>query len=95
MLSNDELTSRLRGPPGPPGPQGETARRADTTWKASEIGLFNPGMPDKDDGSELVNGTTCFTNVEIFLDRMLDLQILKSEDVVRETGLGYLGITTF
>lgn len=84
MLSNEELTSPLRGPPGPqgdPGPQGEASHRADTSWKASEIGYFDPGMRDKD-GSGLVGTTTYFTNVEVFLDRMRDLQILKSEDVV-------------
>jgi hypothetical protein len=71
---------------GPRGDQGEPGRLAstDTQWKASDIGFFDPGLPDKDgSGMEVLNYITYYTSVYTFIDRMIDLVALKSEDVVK------------
>ncbi|CAG8239687.1 unnamed protein product [Penicillium salamii] len=68
---------------GPAGPTGHDNTRTDTSWKPADIGLFDPGLGDSEDGSQLVNTTTYYTNVDVFIDRMRDLVALKSETVVR------------
>ncbi|KAJ5578388.1 uncharacterized protein N7459_007352 [Penicillium hispanicum] len=54
----------------------------DTHWKASDVGYFDPGM-DSEDGIKLVDYTNYYTDVFVFIDRMADLKLLKSEEVVR------------
>ncbi|KAJ5675356.1 hypothetical protein N7462_008253 [Penicillium macrosclerotiorum] len=83
-LNDPSFRSQLRGPPGEQGRQGEPGQLAqsDTTWKAADIGFFDPGMKNKD--GILTSGTTTyFSDVYVFIDRMKDLVNLKSEEVVR------------
>ena len=42
-------------------PQQTTVMRTDTTWKAADIGLFDPGLPDVD-GSTVINNVTHYTH---------------------------------
>ncbi|OQE20958.1 hypothetical protein PENFLA_c015G08788 [Penicillium flavigenum] len=56
--------------------------RVDTSWKPTDIGYFYLDVPDKE-GVELINNIPHYTNVEIFLNRMRKLVVLKSEQVVR------------
>ena len=73
-----------RGSQGPPGTQGTPGQLAtnDTTWKAADIGFFDPSQKFKD-GMDIIRNITYYSDVYVFIDRMTDLVLLKSEEVVR------------
>ncbi|KAJ5232494.1 hypothetical protein N7468_005450 [Penicillium chermesinum] len=82
------------GPPGPPGPQGSAGIQGpegqpvlaspDTSWKPSDIGLFNPEARDPNgEGVVTISNVTNYKDVFIFIDRMKDLIPTKSEEIVR------------
>ncbi|KAJ5689576.1 hypothetical protein N7462_003968 [Penicillium macrosclerotiorum] len=75
------------GPPGSPGPQGIEGQPVlsspDTTWKPSDIGLFNPEIRDNGEGVATISNVTNYKDVYIFIDRMKDLIPTKSEEIVR------------
>jgi hypothetical protein len=51
-------------------------------WKASDIGFFDPAA--KGDAAIVTIGQSCyFRDVSVFIARLKDLMVQKSEDVVR------------
>ncbi|KAJ5226093.1 hypothetical protein N7468_007318 [Penicillium chermesinum] len=82
------------GPPGPPGPQGSAGIQGpegqpvlaslDTSWKPSDIGLFNPEARDPSGkGIITISNVTNYKDVFVFIDRIKDLIPTKSEEIVR------------
>ena len=72
------------GSHGPPGTQGDPGQLAttDTTWKAADIGFFDP--PRKfPDGTDIIKNITYYSDVYVFIDRMNNLVLLKLEEVAR------------
>ncbi|OOQ90684.1 hypothetical protein PEBR_03227 [Penicillium brasilianum] len=69
--NNADRERRYEGSPGRP-----TAM--DTSWKAANIGLFDPSKKYKD-GMETIQNICWYSDVHTFIDRMSDLVLLKSE----------------
>ncbi|KAJ5675374.1 hypothetical protein N7462_008271 [Penicillium macrosclerotiorum] len=90
-LTDPGVRAQLRGPAGEQGRQGEPGQlaRSDSSWKAADIGFFDPKINDKE-GVQMIGNVSHYTNVEIFIDRMRDLALLKSEAVVRANIHSYL-----
>ncbi|OQD73650.1 hypothetical protein PENDEC_c014G02491 [Penicillium decumbens] len=92
VLQQNPGLGRGNQPPPPPVPQGPPAPisreelqammleviQQNPSLKAANIGFFDPGKKFKDE-TEIINNIACYSDVFIFIDRMRDLVLLKSE----------------
>ncbi|CAI7583098.1 unnamed protein product [Penicillium pancosmium] len=80
------LDCGAEGPPGPespPGPRGERAEASVTTgWKTDDVGYFTPN-PLLKEHVRTEKGLTHYNNVYAFLNQLMAMAQLKSEEVVR------------
>ncbi|KAJ5406967.1 hypothetical protein N7465_008251 [Penicillium sp. CMV-2018d] len=57
--------------------------RQDTSWKVSEIGCFDPSMSAEGGMTTINNNMPCFTDVNLFIQRLKSMAYTKSNDTIR------------